>query len=415
MTADGARHLGLFEGYGIEIEYMIVDRDTLAVKPIADVLLREAAGRDTTEVLGERIDWSNELTLHLVELKTHGPVASLEAAGADFAADVARIDAMLAAHGARLMPTAMHPTMDPFAEMRLWPHENNPIYEAYHRIFDCRGHGWANLQSVHLNLPFASDDELWRLHSAARLVLPLVPALAASSPFVEGRLTGMLDNRVSYYEAHVARVPSLIGEVVPEVVRSRADYDARILEPIYRDLAPMDPEGTLRDEWANARGAIVRFERMALELRLTDVQEHPRADVAVAALVAGAVRALVADGRLDAYDALEARRLRAVLGRTALAGDEAVIDDAAYVEALGLDAAAHGTAGAIWRAFYERAMPPGSAARAAHGPHLEPILEQGVLARRIVAAAGPDPSPGRVRDVYRALCDCLVTGTTFVP
>ncbi len=314
--------LHLFEGYGIEIEYMIVDAATLAVKPMADVLLREAAGHDATDVEMGAIDWSNELTLHLVELKTHGPVPALTSVGARFQENVERITRMLAPHGARLMPTAMHPTMDPYAEMRLWPHENNPIYEAYHRIFDCRGHGWANLQSVHLNLPFASDDELGHLHAAARMVLPLVPALAASSPLVEGERTGALDNRVSFYEGHVARVPSLIGEVIPEPVRSRAEYLERILEPIYRDLAPMDPEGVLRDEWANARGAIARFDRMALELRLTDVQEHPRADLAVAALVAGAVQHLVASGRADDFDALESARLRQVLVRCAGEGSD---------------------------------------------------------------------------------------------
>lgn len=405
--------LRLFEGFGVEIEYMIVDRDSLAVKPVADALLRDAAGCDATELVGGAIDWSNELTLHLIELKTHGPVASLVGVGEAFAGEVSRVDRMLSAHGARLMPTAMHPTMDPHAEMRLWPHENNAIYEAYHRIFDCRGHGWANLQSVHLNLPFASDDELWRLHSAVRLVLPLVPALAASSPIVEGRPTGQLDNRVAFYEAHVARVPSLMGEVIPEVVRSRAEYGARILEPIYRDLAPMDPSGTLREEWANARGAIARFDRMALELRLTDVQEHPRADIAVAALIAGAVEELVERGRLDLYDAIDSARLRALLRLTARSGDEALVEDARYLEALGLPARAS-AAGELWRTLYERAMPPGSAARKTHAPHLEPIFERGVLARRILRATGDSPSEHRLRAIYRELCDCLAAGAPFL-
>ncbi|MBC7174449.1 MAG: glutamate--cysteine ligase [Polyangiaceae bacterium] len=405
--------LTLFEGYGIEIEYMIVDRDSLAVKPIADVLLREAVGHDTTELIGDAIDWSNELTLHLIELKTHGPAASLERLGAEFANEVLRIDALLDKHDARLLPTAMHPSMDPHTEMRLWPHENNPIYEAYHRIFDCRGHGWANLQSVHLNLPFASDEELWRLHSATRLVLPLVPALAASSPFVEGKLTGKLDNRVTFYAAHVERVPALMGDVIPEVVRSRAEYDARILEPIYAALAPKDPEGTLREEWANARGAIARFDRMALELRLTDVQEHPRADVAVAALIAGAVRTLVAEGRLESYDSLESSRLRTILSDCATVGDEAPIADSDYLEALGVGPEPR-SAGEIWRTLYDRTMPSGSTERAAHGVHLEPIFERGVLARRIARATGGSPSSERVRDVYRALADCLVRGESFL-
>ena len=36
--------LHLFEGYGIELEYMIVDRESLAVRPIADRVLEAAAG-----------------------------------------------------------------------------------------------------------------------------------------------------------------------------------------------------------------------------------------------------------------------------------------------------------------------------------------------------------------------------------
>ena len=36
-----------------------------------------------------------------------------------------------------------------------------------------------------LNLPFSSDEEFGRLHAAIRLLLPLLPALAASSPLVE--------------------------------------------------------------------------------------------------------------------------------------------------------------------------------------------------------------------------------------
>ena len=79
------------------------------------------------------------------------------------------------------------PWMDPERELRLWPHEHSDIYRAFDRIFGCRGHGWANLQSTHLNLPFRGDDEFVLLHDAVRLVLPLVPALAAASPVIDGR------------------------------------------------------------------------------------------------------------------------------------------------------------------------------------------------------------------------------------
>ena len=37
--------LHLFQAYGIELEYMIVDKDTLAVRPITDELLKHELGQ----------------------------------------------------------------------------------------------------------------------------------------------------------------------------------------------------------------------------------------------------------------------------------------------------------------------------------------------------------------------------------
>src|SRR5690606_27081536 len=112
------------------------------------------------------------------------------------------------------------------------------------------------------------DDELARLHAAIRLLLPLLPALAASSPYVEGRATPELDHRLLVYRENAARVPSVSGMVVPEHIVSAMDYQQRVLQPIYDDLAPLDPEGLLRHEWVNARGCIARFDRGALEVRV---------------------------------------------------------------------------------------------------------------------------------------------------
>ena len=37
--------LALFEAFGVELEYMIVDKDSLAVKPVADELLKHELGQ----------------------------------------------------------------------------------------------------------------------------------------------------------------------------------------------------------------------------------------------------------------------------------------------------------------------------------------------------------------------------------
>jgi carboxylate-amine ligase len=275
--------LHAFSGYGIELEYMIVDREHLSVVPIADRLLKLAAGTDCAEVNRGILGWSNEFVLHVIEIKNLRPTASLRMLPEAFQDEVQYANRMLEPLGACLMPTAMHPWMDPHTETRLWPHDNNAIYDAYDRVFDSKGHGWANLQSMHVNLPFANDGEFARLHAAVRLVLPILPALAASSPIADQRDMQCADYRMRVYCGNSEQLPSIAGMVVPESVSSRAEYEETILAPMYRDIAPFDAEGVLQHEWLNSRGAIARFDRNAIEIRVIDTQECPRADLAIAA------------------------------------------------------------------------------------------------------------------------------------
>jgi gamma-glutamyl:cysteine ligase YbdK (ATP-grasp superfamily) len=403
--------LGLFEAVGVELEYAIVDRETLAVRPIADRLLAAAAGAGPeSEVERGALAWSNELALHQIELKTNGPAPGLEGLAEAFGAGVAEANALLAPMGARLMPTGMHPWMDPAAELALWPHEHAAVYAAFDRVFGCREHGWANVQAMQLNLPFRGDLEFGRLHAAIRLALPILPALAASSPFVEGRATGRLDSRLEFYRQHARRIPSLAAGVIPEPIFERAGYEERILGRIRTDLAAHDPEGVLRSEWMNARGAIARFDRGAIEIRLLDAQECPLAELAVAAAVVGLLRALAAGPlvREEAQRAFPHEPLAAMLRETAAGGDRAWIRDAAYLELLGWKGRVPCRAGELWRDLAERTRGERDAGDAAAA--LDVILDEGCLARRILGRAGPGPDRARIREVYEELCDCLAEG-----
>lgn len=402
-----SRHL--FEVFGVELEYAIVDRETLAVRPIADELLAEVAG-EPTDVEDGPIGWSNELVLHVIELKTNGPVASLRRAVPDFVEAVRRIDALLEPLGAMLLPGGMHPLMQPRRETRLWPHEGHEIYAAYDRIFGCRTHGFANVQSMHLNLPFSGDAELVRLHAAVRAVLPLLPALAASSPVCEGEVTGLLDTRLEHYRANQARIPSIAGEVVPEPITSRDDYEDRILAPMWRDVAPHDPEGLLQHEFLNSRGAIVRFDRDAVEIRLIDVQETPRADLALARVVAGVVRALVEErwAGTAAVAGLPTEALARLLWAAVRSGPATVVDDAAVARVFG--AASGTTMAALWQQLGEAALAPGDDdAR----DWLRLVGRRGTLAERLVRRLDRIPSREQIVEVWAELAACLVEDRAF--
>jgi len=412
-----AKALHAFAGAGIELEYVLVDRQTLGVRPIADAVLRDASGTVVNALSGDRFGWSNELVLHLLELKSERPEAGLESLAEGFQAEVRAMNARLAPLGARLMPTGMHPWMNPHQETRLWPHEYAEIYATYDRVFDCRRHAWANVQSMHLNLPFAGDAELARLITATRRVLPILPALAASSPIADGSRQTVLDYRMQCYVTHAARVPSMLGDIVPEPMRSEAAYRTEILAPMYREMAPFDQEGVMQDEWLNARGAIARFDRSALELRVLDTQECPAMDLAVAAAAIGALRACY-DGRLaneDPAAPFPTARLVKILQACIADADAAIIDDAEYLAGFGLRAR-RSTAGELWRHLIESTLPlVGSAEeRVLWNDRLGLILDEGPLARRILHAIGPGMARERLEAVYAELCDCLEAGRPFM-
>ena len=83
-----SKPLGLFEGFGIELEYMLVNADTLSVVPRADDLLAAAAGEVTTEYERGDYAWNNELARHVIEFKTNGPRARLDGLADGFAGEI---------------------------------------------------------------------------------------------------------------------------------------------------------------------------------------------------------------------------------------------------------------------------------------------------------------------------------------
>lgn len=387
---------------------MIVDAETLSVRPIADALLGAVGSGHEREVSLGDVAWSNELALHVIEMKTGGPRPRLDGLGALFQEHVGRIEAILQPLGARLMPTGMHPWMDPYRELVLWPHEDDVIYRTFDRIFDCRGHGWANLQSMHINLPFDGDDELGRLHAAIRVALPILPALAASSPVADGKLTGFHDFRMEVYRTNAQRVPSIMGVVIPEPVFTRAEYRERLLQRIYDDLAALDPEGVLQDEWVNARGCIARFDRDTLEIRVLDTQECPRADIAVAGAVIALVRSLVEEAH--ASDATlrswHHDRLAEILRAIMRDADDAVLRDTEYLALFGFPERGPCHARELWQHLIETVVAREPEYPAWAAP-LARFQEQGCLARRITRALGQEITPERLRHVYGQLSDCL--------
>jgi len=410
--------LHAFEGVGLEIEYALVDRASLDVAPIADRVLQALSGaaRPVNDYLNGELGWSNELVMHVLELKNVAPSARFDPLARMLQDEVRAMNTALERFGARLMPGGMHPWMDPAKETRLWPHDHAHVYRAYDSVFGCRSHGWANLQSTHVNFPFANDGEFARLHAALRVIVPILPALTAASPYADGRAPGPLDFRMEAYRTNADAVPQLNGQIVPEPVMTRADYQRDVLEPIYRAIVPHDPDGILQEDWINARGVIARFERNALEIRVVDTQEAPGVDLALAAFVLDLAQSLYerecSNPTLDIQ--LPTRVLAEIFLRCVHDAERARIDSSEFLSLFGLTRATCPAAD-LWSAIAERLERENAPHAGVWRRAVEFVVTRGPLARRLLRAIGPRPDRRALHELYSALCDALHEGRQFDP
>jgi carboxylate-amine ligase len=388
---------------GLELEYAIVDA-ALQPQCLVEQAFRILNGRPTSDVAVGGVGFSNELAAHVFEEKMLRPSRDLRSAEDTLHRALQHFQNLLEAEfGARLLPTGMHPLMSPH-QTHLWRRGGRAVYRAYADLFDVREHGWVNIQSCHVNLPFGrTERDLVLLYNAAASLLPYLPAVAASSPLVEGRVGPHLDNRVTYYGRNQSAIPCITGTIVPEFISSVKDYRSRTLLPIYEALKKVRGGKALCHEWVNSRGAILRFSRRALEIRILDVQECVRMDVAVAAFTRAALRYL-----MQALDHGEVRlpshgMLTSDLSAVIKHGRRAVVQARHFK--------GPGRASVVLERILDHAR---VFADPSEEPYLDLVaqrIEEGSLSERILrrlrAKSGQALPAGRVRDVYEELVTCL--------
>ncbi len=410
--------LSLFTGLGVELEIMLVNSETLNPQAQVAELFQSMTGTPCSDVeLGE-VSWSNELVSHVLEIKNPKPVSHLNELYFNYQKSIESAWKQAEGLGGQLLGAAMHPWMDPVTETKLWSLGTSNVYAKYNELFDCSSHGWANVQATHLNIAFATDSEFSRLHSAARMVLPLIPALCASSPYYGGQRGAWLTNRLEFYFLNQKRVASIIGEGVPEVVHSRQEYEDKILSPIYKDLANLDPEGVLRHEWVNSRGAIPKFSRDSLEIRLMDSQECVAADISLCAFFLELLRHLTLGGwhpipmAQKNQDLVSSTDLKQILMAVAKSGGETIIDHKAYLEVFGCynprikakDLLSYIKSELDFSGYHEEIQDT-----------LSRLLRRGSLAETLVKICGNNPTRESLKEVYTQVSKCLLYNKLFSP
>lgn len=408
----GPREYRAFEVVGLELEYVIVDDQ---LRPIhgAETLLRALAGRPASDASLGPIGVSNEFFQHIIEVKNEYPLGRMSDVEGALVEGVGRVrDVLQKELGARLLPTGMHPFFDPRGAKR-WTRSGRPIYEAYARLFDTQTHGWANVQSCQVNLPMGREHEAVAMMNATALVVPYLPALAASSPFSEGKKAAWVDHRIEHLIEHQSRLPESLGELVPEYLSNYGDYRRNVLAPMYAAVDRLTNARTLRHEWLNARAAVFKPSRSSMEVRVLDTQECILMDVAIAAFVRGCVADL-AKGILRARLDLPPHELLVDdLRSCARFGSEALVF-APHVLGVDRDDEGRVSVRVVLAWLLERAARRLKGHDLTYLDEIERVRTAGTLSERILHEVGDAGEKGIDR-VYRELAEALEANRPWVP
>jgi hypothetical protein len=318
-----------------------------------------------------------------VELYTVGTVRKPGALRRHVLARLAAADRALRARRMRLVPACAHP-------------------------FAVPGGGGTLRQQV----VFHGDDGFAKVHAAVRVLLPIIPAISAASPFMGGMATGMLDSVTHARASDRFTRPALAGPFIPEAVFAQEDYYREVFGPMAPVLAacaeaPFDPQTE------NRRGAIALFDQGVIELRVVNMQECPMADLAVAGMILAVLKALVSGRWVSSYlqRAWSEQDLLPILDAVVRDGDRAVITDRDFLMMFGLMKQDELPVADLWKyLFVELYSELGATTRSG----MAHIMEHGCLARRILAKYGAEPGPQALQELATELADHLEADRMFV-
>ncbi len=270
---------------GTEHEYSINDRRFNAL-PVSDRIIRTICGRTESEILFGDVKLSKELQKTVLEIIPRVPADNLASLENQLMKGIRKFYHIFEGRY-WLLGLGMHPTLT-LDRTAVWDHDEGEYYDAYDRLFNIHQHGWLNIQALQVNLSYAHEQELVTTYNQIRSLLPYLIAVTASSPVVEGKLTGNADNRLLYYLENQKEIPLICNRIIPEKIRCADDYRAT-QEEVFSELRLRGAD-ILCEEWVNSSGLIIRFSRTCLEIKALDEQECIRSDMAVCAFVRSLLR-----------------------------------------------------------------------------------------------------------------------------
>ena len=256
---------------GIEEEFFLVDPESRDLLADPDVRIFEMCEADqgphkfVREFLRTQIESNSRVCDSVAEVRT----ALLE---------TRRVVIKAAeTYGAAVMAASTHPFAD-WKEQAPTPRER---YERFVVTFQDSVRRFL-ISGMHIHAGFGDPNSRIRVMTAIRRYLPILHALSASSPFVEGRETGFKSFRLNL-------MTNLPRTGLPGPLRSRADFDRLVA-----DYQRMDFIGDASELWWDIRPS-GKFP--TVEMRIGDVCTRVDDAMCIVALYASLIRYLLRQDR----------------------------------------------------------------------------------------------------------------------
>jgi carboxylate-amine ligase len=184
------------------------------------------------------------------------------------------------------------------------------------------------------------------------------------------------------------------------------------LQKIYRDIDPYDTENILKYEWLNSRGAIARFDRNTIEIRIIDIQECPTADLAVVTAIVETLKNLISEKWIsyEEQKLWDEDQLAEIFLDVIKFGEEAEINDLNYLKIFGFDCEKRCRAKDLWNHISRNIFEEDYFSNNEIGRALNLILNEGTLSTRIINFLDHDFSQANILSLYRKLSSLLSEG-----
>ncbi len=255
---------------GVEEEYLLVDRDTraLAVDPPAELMSEcEAAlgAQVTNEFLRSQIEIGSKVCDNVQEARE----------------DVARLRRCIIDYAAAYNLAPIAASTHPFARWTEQKHTDKDRYNALATEMQAAA-GRLVICGMHVHVGIEDDERRIDLMNQMSYFLPHLLALSCSSPFWEGRDTGLKSYRLTIFD-------TLPRTGLPERFASWAEYQ--------RHVKIMENAGLIEDStriWWDLRPS-AKFP--TLETRIMDVCTRLEDTITLAALLVCILRMLYRLGR----------------------------------------------------------------------------------------------------------------------